>query len=132
MFDFFDNDDIRILKAWAIIFVILGVVLYIGQTYKHKQAELLKTRNFNAIIYETNYDELHISTGKSKIPMLCNSVLFKSINGEYANQYFKLNSCGDIGHIILTDSWIYNHQKNDTVFFESLRKDRFFKIKEKK
>lgn len=132
MFNFFEKDDIRILKAWAIIFVILGVVLYIGQTYKHKQAELLKTRNFNAIIYETNYDELHISTGKSKIPMLCNSVLFKSINGEYANQYFKLNSCGDIGHIILTDSWIYNHQKNDTVFFKSLRKDRFFKIKEKK
>lgn len=126
-----DTDDKFTMTISVVVFIALSVSFYFGKKQKTAHNEAQITRNFHAIISETNFDEQSFSSGKSHTPQLCNSVLFKSIDGEYKDQYFKLNSCQSPGYFILTDSWVYNHRKNDTVYFETLFKHRFFKIKER-
>lgn len=127
-------DTIKILIFWVGFFGI-AVVLGLGarRIIQHHQKIAIESmpNNFHAIISETNFDEQSFSSGKSHTPQLCNSVLFKAISGEYKDQYFKLNSCSSPGHSIITDHWVYNHNRNDTVFFKYVNKDRFFKIKER-
>lgn len=127
-----DTDEKIAMTVLAVVIIIsLSVGFYFGKKHKTAYNESQITRNFHAIISETNFDEQSFSSGKSHTPQLCNSVLFKAIDGEYKNQYFKLNSCEFPGYFILTDSWVYNHKRNDTVFFETLFKRRFFQIKER-
>jgi hypothetical protein len=118
-------------KILTVILLVLLVVCGFTVYNEAKIVEANKVKNFYAIISETNFDEQSFSSGKSKVPQLCNSVLFKVIDGEYKNQYFKLNSCSAPGCFILTDSWVYNHKRNDTVFFKYVNKERFFQIKER-
>lgn len=123
----FKDNVAELILVFLILFVVFGVIF--KTIYDHHKTESEKVRDFQAIIFETNYDVLSFTTGKSKQPQLCNSVLFKTISGKKSGQYFKLNSCN--GSSFLTDSWVYNHQKNDTVKFEYLSEKRFFEIKER-
>lgn len=86
-------------------------------------------RNITAIIININGNEEIISSGKSKIPTLCNKVLFKDLNTKL---YFTFSNCETIYHSIkLNDEWIYNHNINDTVHFDYIKKSRMFNIKNK-
>lgn len=126
-----DTDEKFTMTISVVVFIALSVGFYFVKKQKSVNNEAQITRNFHASISETNFDEQSFSSGKSHTPQLCNSVLFKSIDGEYKDQYFKLNSCQSPGYFILTDSWVYNHRKNDTVYFKTLFKRRFFEIKER-
>lgn len=128
MKEFIKENLVDVILFTLLFFMLLFVIFSNFRDYKRTESE--KVRDFQAIIFETNYDVLSFTTGKSKQPQLCNSVLFKAISGRKSGQYFKLNSCQDGGRFLI-DSWVYNHQKNDTVNFEYLSEKRFFEIRER-
>lgn len=78
-------------------------------------------------IAQINY-ESKLTDDKFQKPQLCNVILFETIEGE--KLYREINTCSrDFGSFEkINNEWIYNHQVGDTVHFDYLRADRFFKI----
>lgn len=86
-------------------------------------------KNFKATISAMNLNEHALTNDKHHAPTTCNVVLFKVLN---ENNYFTINSCDYFMSIKLNDAWMYNHRVGDTAYFEFLRNERFFSIKDRK
>jgi hypothetical protein len=121
-------------NANIIMTIILGVLVIICLSvmkYEHDMVESKKVFDVYATIIEINGQDVAY-VGKGSVPTNTNTVLFKVVKDGYSDTYFKLSQHNSfVGQAILTDSWIYNHRVGDTVHFEFISSDRFFKIERK-
>jgi hypothetical protein len=77
--------------------------------------------NLHATIVSMNGSDI-MEVGKYSTPTNVKIALIKGENGMYAELSSK-----EMWKIV-TDKWWYNHKVGDSIFFEYIRKDRFFTI----
>ncbi len=59
-------------------------------------------------------------------PTICATVLVQDL--EDTTQFFELPTCNNGKPALINKDWYYNHKVGDSVHFEYIRKDRYFKI----
>jgi len=94
-------------------------------------------RHKDDFYYNINLRIVSINSGygfsdeKTPRSQSCNTILFETLSGP--KLFREINTCkpGVLYQIHIDPQWLYNHEIGDTVHFDYLLKNSFFKIKKK-
>lgn len=122
------------IMSWIILLICIGVVFVIGYAVINEThvRNMTMVDNVKTVVVGINGNDI-TNVGKSQVPTVTNTVMFKIVEGPYRNQHFKLHSSGYDTYGIttfLTDSWVYNHAIGDTVVFKTVSNIRFFTVRD--
>ena len=116
-----------IILLITLVFTVVGLVIYglyrhVYGTYHHHELYF----NAHGIIVEMN-GNTEAFVGKFHKPQNCKTVLIQ--DAVDTTLFVELSTC-NYQYIVDTE-WFYNHKVGDSVRFDYIRKDRYFRIQRK-
>lgn len=125
----YENDKKKKTILWVIISIIIITLIIVHSIRKDNPDYENFVYNIDMKIVAWNYQN-SLSQDKFKNPQMCNVILFEGVvDGD--TLYREINTCDLYPNIHIDTEWIYNHNINDVVHFDYLKKDKFFKINDK-
>ena len=127
---------IKLILKVLLTIAIVGLMVHICINLPPTVNENTHVFNVDMRIVSIN-GEQSISDDKFRTPQYINVILFETIKEpklyreiQYISDYNQYQYI-DYTDIHINTEWLYNHQPGDTVHFDYLLKDRFFKINKK-